>query len=120
MDWLALCELFAQANEAAGDAPRQQGPPELMSFLPPILMAFAVFYFLLIRPQKKEQANRQSMLSTLKKNDKVVTIGGLMAVVTNISDDGDEVTLRIEEGKVRVVRSAIQRIVAADADSKAT
>lgn len=112
MDWFSLV-LFAQEGQ-----PKQAPANDLFSFLPPILMAFAVFYFLLIRPQKKEQANRQALLATLKKNDRVVTIGGIIGTVANISEDGEEVTLKLDEGRVRMVRTSIQRILSPDSKSE--
>jgi preprotein translocase subunit YajC len=113
MEWFSVILLFAE-----GEQPRPQAGPELISMLPPVLMAFAVFYFVLIRPQKREQANRQAMLETLKKNDKVVTIGGMIGTVANISEDGKEVTLKIDEGRVRMVRSSIQSILNPEAEAK--
>lgn len=113
MDWFSMVLLFAQAEQ-----PRQAPANDLFSFLPPVLMAFAVFYFLLIRPQKKEQANRQALLATLKKNDRVVTIGGIIATVANISADGEEVTLKLDEGRVRMVRTSIQKILSADSEAE--
>ncbi len=53
----------------------------------PFVLMFAVFYFLLIRPQQKKQKNRTAMLNTLKKGDKVVTIGGLHGTIFEITDD---------------------------------
>jgi preprotein translocase subunit YajC len=53
----------------------------------PFVLMFAIFYFLLIRPQQKKQKARASMLNTLKKGDKVVTIGGLHGTIVEITDD---------------------------------
>ena len=114
MDWVSTLLLFAE-----GEPARQQPPADpLYQLLPPVLMAFAVFYFLLIRPQKREQATRQAMLSTLKKNDRIVTIGGIIATVANISADGEEVTLKLDEGRIRVVRSSIQKIISTETESE--
>jgi preprotein translocase subunit YajC len=57
-----------------------------MTLLPFVLM-FAIFYFLLIRPQQKKQRQRGSMLNALQKGDKVVTIGGLHGTIDAITDD---------------------------------
>lgn len=57
-----------------------------MTLLPFVLM-FAIFYFLLIRPQQKKQRQRSTMLNALKKGDKVVTIGGLHGTIDAITDD---------------------------------
>lgn len=77
----------------------------LTSILPFILM-FAVFYFLLIRPQQRKSKQRNAMLSQLKKGDKIVTIGGMHGTITEISDD--TVVLRVNDTtKITFDRSSI-------------
>jgi preprotein translocase subunit YajC len=61
----------------------------------PLLLIFAVFYFFIIRPQQKRQKDRVSMLGAIKKDDKVVTIGGLHGKVVDIDDN--TVTLLVNE-----------------------
>ena len=56
------------------------------SFLPLIIL-FAIFYFLIIRPQQQQQKKHQEMLSSLKKGDKIVTTGGLMAEIVKAEED---------------------------------
>lgn len=96
---------------AQADAP---APPGLSSMLLPLIAIMVFFYFLILKPQKnKEQALRQ-MVANLKEKDRVVTIGGIHGVVTNVQRDRDEVTLRVDEAtgtKVRVSASAIARVV---------
>ncbi len=68
------------------------------SMFPTILsfgFMFVIFYFLLIRPQQKRTKQRNAMLSDLKKNDKVVTIGGIFGTIVDITED--KVTLRVNE-----------------------
>lgn len=81
----------------------------LVQFLPLILI-FAVFYFLLIRPQQKRQKERNAMLSSVKKGDKIVTIGGLHGTITDLTDD--RVTLKVND-TTRLIfeRSAINSVV---------
>ncbi|HTI52162.1 MAG TPA: preprotein translocase subunit YajC, partial [Planctomycetaceae bacterium] len=69
----------------AQDEPKKGPGPggDFAMFLPFVAIA-VLFYFLLIRPQRREQASREQMLSALKKNDKVVTIGGMIGTVANI------------------------------------
>ena len=77
----------------------------LQSYAPIVLMA-VVFYFILYRPQKKEQKKRSEMLNSLKKGDKVVTIGGMYGVITSINDKS--VTLKVaEKVEIDFSRSAI-------------
>ncbi len=104
---------FAQA-----DVPAAGG---IIAMLVPLLFMLGVFYFLLIRPQRQQEKRRQEMLKALKKNDKVVTIGGIHGVVANIRPDDEVVTLKVDEpGKVRmkVSRSAISRIESAKTDQE--
>jgi len=90
-------DLFGPAvAHAANGAPQQPGG--LMSFLPLILI-FAVFYFLLIRPQQKKAKEHQTFLSNMKKGDTVVTSGGIHGTVTGLTDT--VVTLEIAD-KVRI------------------
>ena len=90
-------------------APAQGGMGVLGTLLPFILM-FAVFYFLLIRPQQKRQKARNAMLNALKKGDKVVTIGGLHGTIAEITDD--IVVLRVNDStKLTFERAAVNTVV---------
>ncbi len=99
----------------AQDAPPQP-PPGLTSMLPMLLAMGLVFYFLLIRPQSKEKKRRAEMLAAIKKNDRVVTIGGIHGTVVNVKDD--EITLKVDESnntKITFSRAAIQQVTASEA-----
>ena len=103
--------LLAQQKAAA-----QQG------FDPSIIVLFggmfAIYYFLLIRPQRKKEQDRQSMLKALQKNDKVITQGGVIGLVQSLSDK--EVVLKVDQDKnikIRFSRSAV--IGRLDSDEKA-
>lgn len=61
----------------------------------PFILMGGIFYFMLYRPQKQEQQKRQRMLDSLKKGDKVVTVGGMFGVITAISEK--KVTLKLAE-----------------------
>lgn len=104
--WLPLVPVIV----AAGDAPEQNNPFGAMFMLfAPILV---LYFFIVMKPQRKEQKARQSMLSALKKNDRVLTIGGIIGTVSNISADGEEVTLRVDDSaKIRFIRSSIQKVL---------
>ncbi|MFH1824097.1 MAG: preprotein translocase subunit YajC [Candidatus Firestonebacteria bacterium] len=96
---------------AMGDIP--QGSPQqgAQSFIPTLIMfalIFVIFYFLLIRPQMKQQKKHQEMLTSLKKGDKVLTSGGLYGVVVGISDRDNIIVIRIDENtKVEVGKGYI-------------
>jgi len=104
--------MFAQAEGGAGPAPDgavqpQSGNPLQML---PLLAIFAVmFYLIMIRPQQREQRERKEKLEALKKNDKVLTIGGIIGTIVDLSNDGARVTLRVDDGtRIKFTRSSIQ------------
>ena len=81
----------------------------LAQFLPLIVM-FALFYFLLIRPQRKRQRTVMEMQNNLQKGDKIVTIGGLHGII----DSSDETTITIVVGdgtRMKFDRSAVRDVV---------
>ena len=82
------------------------------SFLILLLPMILIFYLLILRPQKKQEANRKAMIAAIKKNDRILTSGGLFGVVTNLKDD--EVTIKIDDSrdvKVRISRNFITAVV---------
>lgn len=83
--------------------------PEVMQAIQaswPIVLMGVIFYFLLYRPQKKEQQRRQELLNSLKKGEKIVTIGGLYGTITALSEK--TVTIKIaDKVEVEVARSAV-------------
>jgi len=92
--------------QAAGEA----GSSNILGMIWPFVLMFAVFYFLLIRPQQKKQKSRTSMLNQLKKGDKISTIGGLHGTVVELSDD--TVVIRVNDTtKMTFERSAINTII---------
>jgi len=77
----------------------------IQQFLP-LIIIFAIFYFILIRPQQQKQKKHKSMLDSLKNGDKVITIGGLYGIIREIK--GDVLTLEIAKDVViNATRSAI-------------
>jgi len=71
---------------------------------------FAIFYFLLIRPQQRQKRDREQMLSAIKKGDRIVTTGGLHGTVTGLSEH--TVTVRVaDQVKLEFDRSAVGRIM---------
>ncbi len=72
----------------------------------PMIMIFAIFYFLLIRPQKKSQGERERMIQGLAKNDEIVTTGGIHAKIINIKDK--TLIVRIDENiKIEIDKSCV-------------
>lgn len=77
----------------------------------PLILIFAIMYFLLIRPQQKKVKEHQAMVSAVRRGDQVITQGGLMGKVTKVKDD-NEVEVEIATGvNVRVVKSTIATVV---------
>ena len=84
------------------------GQSPLVSLMP-IIFIFIIFYFLLIRPQKKAQDEHKKMIASLKKNDEVVTSGGIHGTITNVKDAA--VTLKVDDNvKIDVEKSCIARV----------
>lgn len=78
---------------------------------------FAIFYFLVIRPQSKKAKEQQAMLADLKKGDEIVTSGGLIGKISGLTDG--EVTLQVQEGvRIRITRASIQGRYGASAAAK--
>jgi preprotein translocase subunit YajC len=116
---LDMTTLLAQAQPPAEPkgAEKPGEPPASSPFL--LLGLLAVMaYFMLIAPARKEKQKRQELLNALKKNDEVVTAGGIIGIVANIKDNADEVTLKSDETRLRVLRSSIVRIVSTKEEPK--
>lgn len=77
----------------------------------PLILIFAIMYFLLIRPQQKKVKQHQAMVSALRRGDQVVTQGGLIGKVVKVKED-NELEVELAEGvKVRVVQSTIAQVL---------
>jgi len=78
----------------------------------PLILIFAIMYFLLIRPQQKKMKQHQNMVSALRRGDQVVTQGGLIGKVVKVKEGGNEIEVEIAEGvKVRVVQNTIAQVL---------
>jgi preprotein translocase subunit YajC len=101
-----LSLVFAQSS-AAPAAPQAPG---LLNILPMMLIIFVVFYFFIIRPQSKKQKDTQRMLESVKKGDKIVTVGGILGLVTGIK--GNVISVKIApDTEVDFKKSAIASVV---------
>ncbi|MGD0518985.1 MAG: preprotein translocase subunit YajC [Thermoguttaceae bacterium] len=109
--WLSSLILFAE------DKPANDGGMSPIFSILPFLLIGLLFYFMLIRPQRREQSRRQDMLANVKKNDRVVTIGGIYGVVMNVHREADEVSLKVDETtntKLRITLSSIARVISGE------
>lgn len=77
----------------------------------PLILIFAIMYFLLIRPQQKKLKEHQKMVEGLRRGDQVITQGGLIGKVVKVKEE-NEVEVELAEGvKVRVVQSTIANVI---------
>ena len=89
----------------------QQNPIALFG---PILIIGIFIYFMAIRPMKKQEKERKSLLETIKKNDRVLTSGGIIGVITKIREKEDEFELKVDENsnvRLHMTRSSIVRVL---------
>ena len=99
-----------------GAPPAEGGASTMMSFLP-LVAIVAIFYFLILRPQKKRQQETQKMLSALRKGDRVVTIGGVHGIIQSVKES--TVIVKVDENvKLEFNRSAISGVVSQTKDDK--
>ncbi|MCK5260489.1 MAG: preprotein translocase subunit YajC [Candidatus Omnitrophica bacterium] len=83
-----------------------------MSMFMPMILIFAIFYMLVFRPQKKEQKEKQKMRGSLKKNDQVVTVGGIHGTVALTKEK--TVMIRVDDNvKIEFDREAIATVISA-------
>ena len=104
---IELAEIVATATTKPG----KSGPSNLWSFMP-LIFVVVIFYFVMMRPRQRDQKKRKDMLAQMKKNDRVMTIGGVIGTVVLIKDD--EVTLKVDETanvKMTFIRGSIQKVV---------
>ncbi len=102
-----ISDAWAEAPAAPAGVPAQGSP-----FMTLIMLGvlFAAFYFILIRPQAKRAKEHKAMIAALAKGDEVVTAGGVLGKVTNLSDG--YVTVDIADGvEIKVQRQAVQTVL---------
>ena len=94
--------------QAASGSP---GAGMAMAQLLPLILIFAIMYFLLIRPQQRKMKEHQAMIGAVRRGDKVVTGGGIYGTVTKVSE-GNEIEVEIATGvKVRVLKSTLSTVL---------
>ena len=106
IDWTSALLLAQEANG-------KESPGGLLSFPMLLMLLVVVFYFIVIRPESNKRKAQQTMIDGLKKNDRVVTIGGIHGTVVNVHREADELVLKIDEStgaKMRINISAVARV----------
>lgn len=92
--------------------PQGQTANPLLSLLVPFIFIYVIFYFLIIRPQKRKEKEHKQMLSNLSKNDEIVTAGGIHATIVNVKEKtfvariDDNVKIELEKTSVAHVKRA--------------
>ena len=120
--WISIVSLLAQTTPGGGGggAPTQTPPSGGINIFFALMMAMLVFFFLSQRSQqKKRERKRQALSDSISKNDRVLTIGGVIGTVHTVKDN--EVVLKVDEStntKVTFVKSAVQRVITEDSDIK--
>ncbi|MFA6472713.1 MAG: preprotein translocase subunit YajC [Candidatus Latescibacterota bacterium] len=112
MNFEIISTAFAQSTNHAS------GSPSSAPLWPMFIVIFAIFYFFLIRPQRKKQKESQSMLDSLAKGDRIITIGGMFGTILSIKKKGDAVSpediivIKVAENtKLEMLRSSIGRVL---------
>ena len=101
---MLISEAWAQGAGGAGGG-------DIFSMMFPLVLIFAVFYFLLIRPQQKKMKDHREMLTAVRRGDKVVTGGGIIGTVAKVVSN-DELQVEIAEGvKVKISRSTLASVM---------
>lgn len=109
-----LTQAVSFSGNWAGGAQAADNPYAQYSSLIFLVVMFALFYFILIRPQQKKQKERNKMLSSLSRGDQVVTIGGLHGTIDSILDE--KVVLKVGDG----VRLTFDRAAIGSVQKKTT
>lgn len=105
---------LASFSFADGVPAAQQGSP--FGGLMPLILIFIFFYLFLIRPQQKQRKEHQKMLDALKKDDKIITAGGLYATVVSVK--GDTVEAKISDNvRIQIVKQTISTVVVPQTDA---
>jgi preprotein translocase subunit YajC len=103
-------------NKEAVEVLMQAQPGADISFFLPVAAVFLIFYFLVFRPQQKQQKDRDAAIKGAVKGDRILTSGGLYGTVTNVSDDTFTVEIARVKGskvEVEVARARVESVTKA-------
>ena len=108
----AAAEAAATTTAAAGTTPEAAGAgtAQLISMVVSMALMIAVFYFLLIRPQRKKDKKVKEMLAALKTGDRICTIGGIYGTITKIKDDTITLAVGSDRTEMVIARWAIRNV----------
>ena len=118
-----MSTILAPTDAAPVPGAGAEDPYAFIRFLLPMSIVMVLFYMMMIRPQKRKEQELRDQVNAIKENDRVVTIGGIYGVVTNVQRDAQRVTVRVDEStgtKLRLNMSAIARVVTGDDQENGT
>ena len=99
-----------EAAEVTGATAQAVEASPMAGFFVQLILVFAIFYFLLIRPQKKKMIEHENMLNAIKPKDKIITGGGIYGTV--VKADADVLTVEIAQGvEIKVSRASVREVV---------
>jgi preprotein translocase subunit YajC len=107
--------------QAADKGKGQGGPPPGLDMLIMLLLPLVLLWLIVFRPaNKRQQREREAMLTNLKKNDKVLTTSGMYATVVSVSDKEDEVVLKVDDNcRLKMIKASIARNFTREEEAKA-
>ena len=114
---LALSFVVLSSGAVFADASPAQSNP--ISGFFPLIIIFVIFYFFLIRPQQKKAKEQQSMINALKKDDRIITSGGIYGTVSAVKGDVLEVKIA-ENVKVNIAKTAVSTVLPNEAEAAVT
>ncbi|UCE07699.1 MAG: preprotein translocase subunit YajC [bacterium] len=101
---------FMLLNMGAPQGGSGQGNPMMMWL--PIILIFAIMYFLIFRPQARKQKQQRMMIDSLKKGDSIVTTGGIYGTIVGIKEKEGTIIVKVAENtKIELVRSSVARVI---------
>ena len=107
---VGLTAAATTTTAAAANGTQVAGTESIFTLVIPMVLMFAVFYFLLIRPQRKKDKKVKDMLAALKVGDRISTIGGIFGTITAIKDDTIELNVGKDNVKLIMARWAIRQV----------
>jgi preprotein translocase subunit YajC len=91
-------------------APQGEGQGSPFGMMVPMLFIFAIFYFMLIRPQQRKEKERKLLINELKTGERVMFSGGILGTVTNVKDN--TFIIKVADGvKIEVARGAVSKVL---------
>ena len=101
------------SDSLAGDGGGAATAPDLFGFFIPLILIFLVFYFLLIRPQQKKMKKHNAMLAAIKRGDKIITGGGIVATVVRTVNEKELLVDLGEDQRVTIIRGTVADVLSA-------